>query len=207
MDPDFRNNLKQGDLFFLDRGFRDIKEKLENDFGLEIIIPFLQQGRLAKDRNKKNNSKDPLSCIESSRSRVCTKIRSMVERVFGMIKNHYALDFIRNTQVGHIGIDLRNVCAFYNFTFKPKLDDKPNTIEVAQRLKRKLDSCPETNPLEFLIGHHRLTTKKKFKQVKLKRIRDFVRLKRKYLKKKVFFGSFHLKMSIKYMVYLIKRRK
>jgi hypothetical protein len=38
-----------------------------------------------------------------------------------------SLDFVRNSVIGHLGIDFRNACAMHNFTFKPILYDKGHT--------------------------------------------------------------------------------
>ena len=211
-DPKFTNIREPGDFLFVDRGFRDIRRKLENEYGLNVIIPFIQQHSEEHDEDlskpKKINKNAPLSCLESGRARVCTKVRSMVERFFSRVKQHYSLDYVRNTMIGHLGIDLKIFCAMYNYTFVPESYDNPNTDYVAENLKKRLNRYKE-NPLQFLLGSRRpiLTNEKKFTRIDINTVRDFIRLKRSYMKKKIFFGSFHYKQALNYTIDLLKRSK
>ena len=50
-----------------------------------------------------------------------------------------------------------------------------------------------------------LSNRKKYKKVHLSRVKNFVRMKRRYMKQKIFHGSFHLRMAFNYMVDLVKR--
>ncbi len=61
----------------------------------------------------------------------------MVERIFGKLKQFKALDHVRNTMIGHLGIDTKIVCAFLNYTFIPEIYDEPETQNVALRLKKR----------------------------------------------------------------------
>ena len=227
-DHDFVRILRKNDFLFLDRGnlkslklivfifyllifligFRDIVKELQNKFSVNTIIPHCKQNQTEeKDTNTKKETKkeQPLTAIESSQARLCTKIRSMVERMFSVIKQNYSLDYIRNTMIGHIAIDLRNLCAFYNFTFKPTFYDEPYTEDVSVRLKKKADEN-QTNNLQFLF-RYRLSTSKIFSRIKLNEIDDFIKLKRKYLRRKIYCGSFHYKMSKSYLIDLVKFSK
>ena len=116
-----------------------------------------------KKKKKKENKKQgqELNCIESGKTRLTTKIRSILERIFGKIKQFYALDRMRNTSVGHLAIDTKIVGAMLNFTFRPEVYDAPETVKVARRLRDRLEKIPE-NPIKFLIRYGRLTTEKKF---------------------------------------------
>jgi hypothetical protein len=146
---------------------------LSDEYGLNVVIPHCQQ----KDKNKaddddgENNDSEqlkgknaPFTSSQSSEARKCTKVRSMVERVFAILKKNKSLDFVRNSVLGHLGIDLRNACAMHNFTFKPTLYDKGHTQEVARRLKRRADIF-KNNHLEFLLSP-RLTTTHFFKRIR-----------------------------------------
>ena len=46
-----------------------------------------------------------LTSTQSSDARMATKVRSVVERVFGTLKKNKAIDNLRNTVIGHLGID------------------------------------------------------------------------------------------------------
>ena len=151
---------------------------MRKDFGLNAIIPHCDQFNISSsdshddddDENEeeddeggainKNSKKRPknagFTSLQSSEARICTKVRSMVERMFAVIKSNKSLDYVRNTVLGHLGIDLRNACAIHNFTFRPTFYDKPNSKEVARRLKQRLDQYRNNN-LEFILKR-RLTT-------------------------------------------------
>lgn len=112
---------------------------------------------------------------------------------------------MRNTVLGHNGIDLRIAAAFYNMTFVPLVDDKPNTQSVARRLKEKIAQI-ENNDLEFLLNH-RLTTERYFQPLVPHFLDNFIQLKRRYLRKKIFVGSFHFKQAKSYLVDFIRINK
>jgi hypothetical protein len=130
--------------FFLDRGFRDTVTLLREDFVLNVIIPHCQQNDnkgeyqldydADQDEPRAKGKNDPLTCSQSADAQKCAKVRSMVEKVFSIIKKNKSLDFVLNSVIGQLGIDLRNACAMYNFTSKPTLYDKRHTEEVAKRL-------------------------------------------------------------------------
>jgi hypothetical protein len=203
---------------------------LRKDFGLNAIIPHCDQFNKSSsdshddddDENEeeddeggainKNSKKRPknagFTSLQSSEARICTKVRSMVERMFAVIKSNKSLDYVRNTVLGHLGIDLRNACAIHNFTFRPTFYDKPNSKEVARRLKQRLDQYRNNN-LEFILKR-RLTTTNIFTRLKLDEVGGlgFIQLKGKYLREKIFCGGFQYKMARRsYITDLIKRSK
>ncbi|CAF1002651.1 unnamed protein product [Brachionus calyciflorus] len=130
----------------LDEGFRDIFDLLKNELKLNPKIPTCSQ--LEDDQNESSNVKQ-LTSKQTTESRLVTKIRFIVEKQIGMIKNFKALDNIRNTQAGHIQIDYRITCAMINFTHKPTCPDKENAKKIAVKLKEKLDF--ENNLLSGLL--------------------------------------------------------
>ena len=216
-DNQLRRKLEKDDFFFLDRGFRDTMTLLRDDYGLNVVIPHCQQndkkGVSKKKAGDEDNDADheveydfdniskpkgknnPFTCSQSSEARKCTKVRSMVERVFAIIKKNKSLDFVRNSVLGHMGIDLRNACAMHNFTFRPTLYDKNHTEEVARRLRRRAEIF-RTNHLEFILSP-RLTTTHFFKRIRFAETDSlgFVKCKSAYLRRKIFCGSFQYKMA------------
>ena len=138
-----------------------------------------------------------LTCSQSSDSRMATKLRSVVERVFCNLKKNKAMDNLRNTVLGHLGIDLRKAAAFHNYTLKPLIDDKPDTQAVARRLKEQALGN-RSNHLDLLF-HHNISTRRLFSITNLNNFDDFIPLKRKYLRNKVLCGSFHFIMAKSYM--------
>ena len=66
-----------------------------------------------------------------------SKIRFIIEKQNGYLKNNLSLDNIRNTIAGHIQIDYRIACAMSNFRHKPCCPDGEKAIKVAKRIKKK----------------------------------------------------------------------
>ena len=97
--------LKHGDIFVLDRGFRDVKDALEKK-GFTVLMPAL-----------KGNRKQ-LSTEESNESRFVTKVRWVVEAVHGVLKQKYRLldHKIDNKLIPKIGSYFR-IASFINNTF------------------------------------------------------------------------------------------
>ena len=189
-------------------------EFLRNNFQLNVKIPHCSQfdANEADDEEdepkRSNKDKKSFSSSQSSEARLCTKVRSIVERTYAALKHNASLDFVRNTVLGHLGIDMRIACAIYNFTFEPILYDKPDTQKVARRLKKKADEFKENN-LEFIINR-RLTTTNIFTRMQLEDTGKlgFIQLKGRYLRNKIFCGGFQYKMARKsYITDLIKRSK
>lgn len=70
--------LEKGDKFVLDRGFRDVRNYLQEQ-GFKVLMPAL--------KGKRNQ----LTTIESNESRFVTKVRWPVEAVHGDIKQKYKI--------------------------------------------------------------------------------------------------------------------
>jgi hypothetical protein len=162
-----------------------------------------------------------LTTEQSNQARMCTKIRSMVEKIFGVLKQNYrSLDYVRNSVIGHLGIDLKNCCAFHNFKHKPLLydsknfnnqkklrnNDEENSAEVAKRLRYRAENF-KANHLDFLLKL-RLASTRNLKRIVLGEIDDFVLCNGNYLRRKVFLGSFQYRMAKKsYVTDLVKKSK
>ena len=190
-------------IFFLDRGFRDIVVKLKSEYLFEAQIPHCQQLEKTDETDEtdfKDKKSNQLSTHQTTNTRLVTKIRFQIERSNGSLKNNYALDYIRNSQAGHIQIDYRIACAMLNFVHNPIYTDKPKTEEVALKIK-KLSEKTQVNKLEFLIKKRFGTSL--FNRIDITTINDFIKLKQKYLEQKIFLGSYQLKMSKSYLADLI----
>ncbi len=141
-------------VFFLDRGFRDIFKKLKSEYNFDPKIPHCKQ--LYDEENQGNKEKkekkiQQLTTKQTTDTRLVTKIRFQIERKNGFLKNNYALDFIRNSQIGHIQIDYRIACAMSNFVHKPNLTDNTKTKQVAKLIRKKSEKT-QVNKLEYLIN-------------------------------------------------------
>ncbi|CAF0983415.1 unnamed protein product, partial [Brachionus calyciflorus] len=137
--------LPKKTLLFIDRGFKDIFNFLQDELQLEPKIPTCSQLEDTKSESKQLTTK------QTTESRFVTKIRFIVEKQIGMLKNFKALDNIRNTQAGHIQIDYRITCAMINFTHKRSCPDKENkrqndyTKEFGNSYKVFIEYIPSLN--------------------------------------------------------------
>ena len=100
--------IRKGDYMILDRGFRDVIDEIREKFGVEIKIPYGRQmngktnneddeSEEVNQSKKQTKTQQPLTCEQSNDARRTTKVRSIVERVFGRLKKNKAIDNMRNT--------------------------------------------------------------------------------------------------------------
>jgi hypothetical protein len=77
---------------------------------------YLQKNDLQEAQKNENNKiikQKALTTEQSNQARMCTKIRSMVEKIFGVLKQNYqSLDYVRNSVIGHLAIDLKIAVLF-----------------------------------------------------------------------------------------------
>ena len=73
--PNQLNTLEEGDVFIMDRGFRDVVPELEN-LSFRPFTPTIANGR-------------SLTTTEANQSRFVTKVRYIVEQVFGRLKKRF----------------------------------------------------------------------------------------------------------------------
>ncbi len=78
------------------------------------------------------------------------KIRYIIEHEIGVLKKNKSLDNIRNSALGHNGIDYRIACAMNNFTHKPLVPDGENMEQIAYKILEKSRSMRK-NKLQFLL--------------------------------------------------------
>ena len=109
--------MKEGDILVLDRGFRDTKEKLEQE-NFKALMPAL------KGKGKQ------LFTDESNESRFVTKIRWPVESVHGPLKQNYHLlnHIFDDKLIPKIGSYFR-IASFLNNTFGKRLQS-----DILQRI-------------------------------------------------------------------------
>jgi hypothetical protein len=137
----------------------------------------------------------------------------IVEKQIGYLKRFKSLDNIRNTVVGHIQIDYRIACSFYNFTFekKPVCPDGLKAKQITAKIREKA-TCQQINKLELILNKQLNT--KIFPEASMEELNDFVKLKRKQLRDSLFFGSYQLRQSKSYLrdihncpVYILNKRE
>ena len=115
--------LQEGNIFILDRGFRDILNSLEDD-GFETKSPsFLPK------------AEKQLSTSEANHSRLVTKIRWAVECVNGRIKSWKYFDkIVPNSDVHNIQSYLLIVAALCNCYLPPLHVNTNKDCEIAQKM-------------------------------------------------------------------------
>ena len=184
-----RKFLKEGDVFVLDRGFRDIKEKLE-ERNFKILMPAL------KGKRKQ------LSTKESNESRFVTKIRWAVESVHGVLKQKYRLldHKIDNKLIPKTGLYFR-IASFLNNTFGKRLQsDVDNFDDILKRMhsQRNVQNtlAPEVEEKGWL------RRKLPFKSVTSEDILDFPETTERDLKI-LFTGTYQLAQAVSYLAEMI----
>lgn len=189
-DPNgLRKFLKEGDIFVLDRGFRDIKEKLEQE-NFNVLMPAL------KGKRKQ------LSTEESNESRFVTKIRWAVESVHGVLKQKYRLldHKIDNKLIPKIGSYFR-IASFLNNTFGKRLQSDVDTFDdILQRMhsQRNVQNTLATEVEE----KGWLRRKLPFKSVTSDDILDFPEMTERDLKI-LFTGTYQLAQAVSYLAEMV----
>ena len=123
----FNNLLEKGDLFIVDRGFRDCKEFLK-ELGFFVEMPALM--------NKKEKQ---LSTLLANKTRIVTKLRWVVEAIHGIIKQKWKLlnCEIKNQSLIKIR-DLFQIAGSLHNLYGPKLGSNPEQNETFIERARNL---------------------------------------------------------------------
>ncbi|RNA37620.1 disulfide-isomerase a6, partial [Brachionus plicatilis] len=186
----FKNTGTRKNIFFLDRGFRDIYRKLDEVYSFKALIPTCKQ--LEQTINSDGNKDErQLTVEQTTKSRFVTKCRFIIEYVNGKLKRLKALDNIRNTQ---------NVCAMINFFHQPCCPDGDKAVPVAKGMKRK--AMKDKNELDFLL-RNRFGTKF-VKEIRLSELNDFPKLPLNVIMEKILFGTFQYKQCQSYYQDLVE---
>ena len=123
----FNNLLEKGDLFIVDRGFRDCKEFLK-ELGFFVEMPALM--------NKKEKQ---LSTLLANKTRIVTKLRWVVEAIHGIIKQKWKLLNweIKNQSLINIK-DLFQIAGSLHNLYGPKLGSNSEQNETFIERARNL---------------------------------------------------------------------
>lgn len=123
-----RSYFREGDVFILDRGFRDVVAQLQG-YGYQTHMPeSLLEGH------------HQLTTQQANKSRCVTMCRWVVEVVNGRMKRDYKLfrqDYF-NKAAKHLMEDFRIGCALTNM-FHPVIEDKPEYYEYVEIAKQRLN--------------------------------------------------------------------
>ncbi|XP_052689344.1 uncharacterized protein LOC128167586 [Crassostrea angulata] len=159
-NEDSRQWFRDGDVFLVDRGFRDAVEFLEENNISVKMPPFL------KKKEKQHSTED------ANLSRMITKVRWIVEAVNGRIKKWKLLDkVLPNTLVPSIGDFVRITCSLCN-KYRPPI--AINTEEDVKWANEMLNKAKQPNQLlELLTTKNLLRTRSTFSLVDSQNLCNF----------------------------------
>lgn len=178
--------MKSGDVFILDRGFRDIVDTLKEK-GYMVLMPSL--------KGKRNQ----LTAEESNYSRFVTKLRWVVESVHGIIAQKYRLlhNQFRNNMLQNAGLYCKIANCLQNlFGKRLNIMDDDKTRIIIERMKHKKSNV---NALAEKISADNLNRKSvPFEEMSSEKVLDFPELTLEDLE--IFFtGSYQLAQAISYL--------
>lgn len=141
-----RDFFRQGDIFILDKGFRDVILLLE-EFGFQAKMP---ESRL--------DGEHQLTTLQANNTRFVTMCRWVVEIVNGRIKRDFRIfrDVYNNRAAGHLKEDLMVVCALINKFHQP-IEDPPEAREYVEIARRRLNL---PNYLADFVDQHNLNMRR-----------------------------------------------
>ena len=105
-------------MIFLDTGFRDVRQHLQNKYGLITKMPTCSQGKL--------------TTLEANYTRLVTKWRWLIEVLNGSFKSHFKSlsEKCRNKQLPLIIDDYRIASALINCFHSIWISDKNDQKEI-----------------------------------------------------------------------------
>lgn len=185
-DPNgLRSILKKGDVFILDRGFRDVKDWLESQ-GFVVLMPALKGKRKQLPTN------------EANESRFVTKLRWVVEAVHGIIGSKFKL--LHNQFNNNMLDSAMLYCKVANFLvneFGKRLNcDTDLQDQIAEQMLKRKDV---DNSLAKVVEEQNWNRKKRiFKPLTSNDVLDFPEMTEQDLKI-LFTGSYQLSQTVSYL--------
>lgn len=139
------DSFEPGDIFLVDRGFRDSINKI------------IEKGFVAKMPEFADKPSAALTTDQANRSRLVTKNRFIVEVINGRIKEKFKYfgSIIQNSTIPTLFDDFKIACALLNLTFKPLVvSDHDNLI-----VERMIQFSNANNHLSQLIEKENLNAR------------------------------------------------
>jgi hypothetical protein len=184
-DDDYYNADKEDDENELEINYSKKQKRKKKIKSRQLSVKQTNESR--RNTKVKYFTKTPFYVDILKISYIKIKVRFIIEKQNGTLKNHKKLDNTRNTELGHVQIDYRIACAMDNFLHKHCCPDGEHALEVAKRIRIKAQYLEE-NKLAFFIRRQLGTSL--IPSIDLSEINDFPIIKRKTLKKKGFYGNF-----------------
>jgi hypothetical protein len=185
-DPEIHSLLQRGDIFLLDRGFRNVRDYLATN------------GFVAKCPAFVPTTQKQLTTIEANQTRLVTKCRYVVEVTNAFLKTCFrALDkTVPNQSLLHYLDDFRIAAALINKYHSRIYSDGENSVDMADKMLAKVN---EENQLETIIQQHKLNRLSQFEKMTADQIKDFPRLTLEQIKQEITFGQYQLKQALSYI--------
>ena len=181
----FKKCYRPGDIFIVDRGFRDVIPKLEINGFIVKMPSFI-------DKNKKQ-----LTTEQANNSRRVTKMRFVIEVINGILKSKFRyFDKVwNNHSIPHLMEDFRIACAICNAYF-PKIDsDKEDYEIIAERMLNKLHK--PNLLMDFIIDTGLLRKRKIFTVMNAEIFPEFPKLTLENLYY-IALGKYQIKQAVSY---------
>ena len=181
---ELRNWFVEGDIFVLDRGYRDAGNFLR-DVGIQTEMPSFLGHR------------PQLPTDETNKSRLITKCRYIVESRNGHVKSMFKIfrDTFPNSLVPRLAQFLRVACAFIN-RYHPTIQPENDTPELAQQM---LQRSRQPNALQHRIENEGIFRRHGvWEAINQHELPNFPILNLDYLRD-LTFGTFLMKMAPSYV--------
>jgi hypothetical protein len=181
----FRNFFHEGDLFVVDRGFRDSLKHFEK-YGFRHAMPAYLGPRQKQ-----------LTWQEANHSRKVTKVRYAVEIAIGRLKRFKYLDqVIQNINLPHVYEDFKIVASILNLQYNSIESDLGFQRVIVERMLAR-ENIPNT--LQTYVDENNLDVKRaNFRKLESCEIIDFPELSLQDLYLTTL-GSYQLKQSLSYI--------
>jgi hypothetical protein len=188
-DQDLQLLLKEGDILVVDRGFRDALSFLKNKYKLETMMPRLL-----------NKNQKQFTTEEANESRLCTKIRYVVESAIGLVIGRYRVFDQRaeNKSLTHYLEDIRIAGALVNKYCKRMYSDKGHALVMARTM---FEIRKKENKLKDLVEQNNLHRKSLFIDIHNNDLEFecFPKLSIETIQTEIAYGSYQLSHSLSYL--------
>ncbi|CAF1094076.1 unnamed protein product [Brachionus calyciflorus] len=194
-DVNLKKILIEGNIFIFDRGFRDVIDSLKTKYKFQVMMPCF----LPKEQKQ-------FTSHEANQSRLCTKIRWVIEAVNGMLKGSFrSLDIrVENKSLTHYLIDFRIAGVLLNRFHKRLVSDDKYALEMATKMFENKD---KSNELMEIVLEQRLNRKSQLKELENldEELVEFPKLSLECINSKITFGLYQLSHSLSYLAENFKK--
>lgn len=188
-DPDLRSLLRPNDVFVVDRGFRDVVNYIRDE-GYVVLMPALKGNRAQ------------LPTEEANMSRRVTKIRWVVEAVYGAIAQKYRLlhHNLDNKMLPKVRLLCKIVGYLQNKYGKRFQSDGESSNRIVEYMESRMNVANTLS--EEVEDQHWNRRKTSFQRLSASELLDFPRLNNEHLQV-LFTGSYQLSMAVSYLAEIV----